>query len=346
MGHVRDLPANELGVDIEHDFRPTYQLVKGKGEVVSEIREAAAGAERVYLATDPDREGEAIAWHVAAAAGLHESKTQRITFHQVTKSAVQEALAHPRTWIAPDRRPAGAPRARPPGGLPDQPAAEQVAAQGALGRARAIRGAAPGRGPRARDPGLCARGILDAGGRAASGASAASELFRARLHKMGGQDPDLQDRGRPATDPGRAGKGRIPVTRVQKGQRQRNPQPPFITSTLQAEAGRKLHSSPRQTMRLAQQLYEGIDLDGERVGLITYMRTDSTHVAPEAQDEARAVHRRALGREVSARQAARLPRQGGAGPGGARGHSPHLRACAPRRPCASTWTTSRRACTS
>ena len=155
------------------------------------------------------------------------------------------------------------------------------------------------------------------------------EVFRARLHKIRGQDPDLKTEADLQPILAVLEKAEYQVTRVQKGERQRKPQPPFITSTLQAEAGRKLRSSPRQTMRLAQQLYEGIDLDGERVGLITYMRTDSTNVAPEAQQEARQLYCRGVRRRLPPRAATRLPRQGGAGPRGARGHPPYVRVAHP-----------------
>lgn len=287
VGHVRDLPEKGLGIDIEHGFQPTYELVKGKDKVIAEIREAAESSSRIYLATDPDREGEAIAWHVAAAARLDPAKTQRIAFHQVTKSAVQEAIAQPRALdmnlidaqqarrtldrlvgyrISPllsktMRKPLSAGRV------------QSVALRLVVEREREIMAFMPEE-----------YWTLDAD---LQRRTREKERFRARLFKIAGKDPELHQESDVQRVLDALQGATYTVTRVQKGTRQRKPQPPFITSTLQAEAGRKLHYSPRQTMRLAQQLYEGIDLEGERVGLITYMRTDSTHVAPEAQQEAR-----------------------------------------------------------
>jgi DNA topoisomerase-1 len=287
VGHVRDLPSDKLGVEIEEGFRPSYQLIEGKDKVVSDIREAASKAESIYLATDPDREGEAIAWHVAAAANLDESKTQRVTFYQVTKSAVQEAIAKPR---ALDRDLIDAQQARR---VLDRLVGYQISPLLSKSLRKALSAG--------RVQSVALRLVVDRereilafvpqeywtleaelkrriGGR---------EVLRARLFKIRGQDPDLKSEADVQPLLAVLGKAEYQVTRVHKGERQRKPQPPFVTSTLQAEAGRKFRFSPRQTMRLAQQLYEGIDLQGERVGLITYMRTDSTNVAPEAQQEAR-----------------------------------------------------------
>ncbi len=287
VGHVRDLPSDQLGVEIEQGFRPSYQLLKGKADVVSEIRKAASGAEHVYLATDPDREGEAIAWHVAIAAGLDDSKTQRVTFYQVTKSAVQEALAHPRTV---DCDLVDAQQARR---VLDRLVGYQISPLLSKSMRKALSAG--------RVQSVALRLVVDREREILAFVPqeywtleaelkrriGGHEVFRARLHKIRGQDPDLKAEADLQPILAVLEKAEYQVTRVHQGQRQRNPQPPFVTSTMQAEAGRKLRSSPRQTMRLAQQLYEGIDLAGERVGLITYMRTDSTNVAAEAQQEAR-----------------------------------------------------------
>ena len=308
VGHVRDLPPKGLGVDIEHGFRPTYQLVRGKGTVIDEIRQASQRSDLVYLATDPDREGEAIAWHVAEAAKLDEAKTQRIAFHQVTKAAVQEALANPRGL---DRELIDAQQARRVldrlVGYQISPIlsktlrrrlsagrVQSVALRLVVEREREILAFVPEE-----------YWTLDA---ELARRTVERERFTARLLKISGmatsgdrqggagsateagawaKDPELPDREAVDRLLAALDGATYTVTRVQKGERRRNPQPPFITSTLQADAGRKLHYSPRQTMRLAQQLYEGIELEDETVGLITYMRTDSTHVAPEAQAEAR-----------------------------------------------------------
>ena len=287
VGHVRDLPAKELGVDVEHGFIPTYHLVRGKGEILQEIQKAASDCQVVYLATDPDREGEAIAWHVAVAAHLDDAKTQRVTFHQVTKAAVEEAIAHPR---ALDRDLVDAQQARR---VLDRLVGYQISPLLSKSMRRALSAG--------RVQSVALRLVVDREREILAFVpeeywtlqaelerrSREKEHFVAALAKVAGKDPELRQQADVQRILDALAGATYTVTRVQKGERQRRPQPPFITSTLQAEAGRKLRFSPRQTMALAQQLYEGIDLDGERVGLITYMRTDSTQVAPEAQGEAR-----------------------------------------------------------
>ena len=284
VGHVRDLPPKELGVDVEHDFRPTYHVARGKGEVLREIQEAAAAASAIFLATDPDREGEAIAWHVSEGAHLDQEKTRRVSFHQVTKEAVKTAMAEPRQLdrdlidaqqarrvldrlvgyqISPllsktMRKPLSAGRV------------QSVALRLVVDREREILAFVP-------EEYWTLEAELQ---RQIEG----KERFRARLHHIAGKKPELGSRAAMDKILPELKTATYSVSRVKKGTRQQRPRPPFITSTLEVEAGA---NSPRQTMRLAQQLYEGIDLDGERVGLITYMRTDSTHVAPEAQAEAR-----------------------------------------------------------
>jgi DNA topoisomerase-1 len=287
VGHVRDLPPKELGVDIEDGFRPTYHLVRGKGPIIDEIRDASRRSDLVYLATDPDREGEAIAWHVAEAAKLDAAKTRRISFDQVTKAAVQEALTRPR---ALDRELIDAQQARRVldrlVGYQISPLlsktlrrrlsagrVQSVALRLVVEREREILAFVPEE-----------YWTLDALFRRRT---PEQERFTARLLKIKGKDPALPNRESVDRVLAALKGATYTVTRVQRGERRRNPQPPFITSTLQADAGRKLRFSPRQTMRLAQQLYEGVELEDETVGLITYMRTDSTHVAPEAQAEAR-----------------------------------------------------------
>ena len=295
VGHVRDLPRKELAVDVEHGFRPTYEIAAKKVEVVKEIRQAAAGADLVYLATDPDREGEAIAWHVREAAHIDPAKTRRVAFNQVTKAAVRAAIEQPRALdrdlidaqqarrvldrlvgyqISPllsktMRRPLSAGRV------------QSVALRLVVEREREIVAFVPEE-----------YWTLEADLRRRI---EGQEQFRARLYKIAGQDPELGSRESMDEILPILEKATYTVSKVKKGTRQRKPPPPFITSTLQATAGARLRYSPRQTMRLAQQLYEGIDLAGERVGLITYMRTDSTQVAPEAQAEARRYVQETLG---------------------------------------------------
>lgn len=288
VGHVRDLPAKGLGVDIEHGFAPTYGVVKGKADIVRALRSKGQRSDRVYLATDPDREGEAIAWHVAKACGFDADKIRRISFHQVTKSAVLEALANPR---ALDNDLIDAQQARR---VLDRLVGYQISPL--LSRTMRKRLSA------GRVQSVTLRLVVDREREIQAFVpeeywsldalfrrrTEGREEFTASLYRVSGKKPDLHSRADVDAILDRLEGASFCVSRVKLGKRRRKPQPPFITSTLQAEAGRKLRFSPRKTMRVAQQLYEGIDLDGERVGLITYMRTDSTHVASEAQSEARA----------------------------------------------------------
>ncbi|MBM3188180.1 MAG: type I DNA topoisomerase [Chloroflexi bacterium] len=287
VGHVRDLPQKELGVDVERGFQPTYQVTPGKEKVIHAIREATKGAELIYLATDPDREGEAIAWHVSQAAHLDDAKLRRVAFYQVTKSAVQEALQQPRRL---DADLIDAQQARR---VLDRLVGYQISPLLSKAMRRALSAG--------RVQSVALRLVVEREREILAFVPEeywtleaelrrrveAKERFRARLFKIKGQDPQLAERSHIDAILPVLERATYTVTRVQKGTRQRNPQPPFITSTMQAEASHKLRFSPRQTMRLAQQLYEGIDLEGERVGLITYMRTDSPQVAAEAQAEAR-----------------------------------------------------------
>jgi DNA topoisomerase-1 len=288
VGHVRDLPVKELGVDIAADFQPTYVTDAKKRKVVDEIAEAARSAEAVFLATDPDREGEAIAWHVQEAAGLNPARTRRISFNQVTPEAVRQALAAPRDL---DRDLIAAQEARR---VLDRLVGYQISPL--LGRAMHNWRLSAGRVQSValrlvveREREILAfvpeeYWTLDA---LLQRRTTAQERFTARLLKVRGEEPGLRSKGQVDAILRELEGADYVVTRVQPGKRQRKPQPPFITSTMQAEAGSKLGFNSRRTMRFAQQLYEGIELGGEIVGLITYMRTDSTHVAPEAQQEAR-----------------------------------------------------------
>ena len=162
MGHVRDLPKSKLGVDVDEGFAPNYEVIPLRRKVLSEIREAAKGVSEIYVATDPDREGEAIGWHLAVELGAgNKKKIRRLMFNEITKKAVQEALdPSPGDRLADGRCAAGAPRARPAGRLQDQPAALGQGAARAERRSRAVGGAQAGVRPRARDSGVRARGVL------------------------------------------------------------------------------------------------------------------------------------------------------------------------------------------
>src|SRR6266550_2859303 len=249
IGHLRDLPRRELGVDVENNFAPKYVTIKEKAKTLAEIKKAAKAADRVLLATDPDREGEAIAWHVASQLNGN-GNVQRVLFHEITKDAVAQALAHP---LEIDQRKVDAQQARR-----------------VLDRLVGYK-TSP----------LLWKSIktdLEKDGQA----------FQARLHKLEGKKPEIKDEATARAIVADALKIPFKVTAVEKGERRRAAPPPFRTSTLQQEAAKQLGFSAAVTMRIAQQLYEGIEVGEEGpVGLITYMRTDSVRVADSAIAQAR-----------------------------------------------------------
>jgi DNA topoisomerase-1 len=295
VGHVRDLPQKTLGVDLERDFAPTYVTIPKKQKVVRELRAAAKKASSVIMATDPDREGEAIAWHVAEELELPSEQVGRAVFHEVTRPAVLEALQNP-TRIDADK--VNAQQARR---ILDRLVGYQVSP---LLWKVFFPGLSAGRVQTVALRLICEReeeieafqpveywkiaALLEAEGKS----------FTAELFKEDGKEPELGSeaaalavlesvRGRPFV-----------VGAVEEKERRRNPYPPFITSTLQQDASRRFGFGARKTMRLAQELYEGLELGDEgAVGLITYMRTDSTRVSLLAVDQARGYVAEAFGDE-------------------------------------------------
>ena len=288
MGHIRDLPASTLGIDVENNYQPKYIIIKGKNALVKELKAEAKQAETVYLATDPDREGEAISWHLASVLGLDPAAPNRVTFDEITKKGIQEGMAHPR---AIDMDLFNAQQARREldrlVGYKLSPFLWHKVRKGlSAGRVQSV----AVRIIRDReleieqfkpeeywniDASLKPRG---------SGAA-----FTARL-SAGADGKKLTVRNKQEADAIVAAlEGRpYTVTRVDKGQRRRQPQPPFITSTLQQDASRALGFSATRTMRAAQRLYEGMEVAGYgQIGLITYMRTDSLRIADEAAAAAR-----------------------------------------------------------
>ncbi len=298
VGHVRDLYKSKLSVDIEHDFRPLYTIPKEKKKIVAELTEAVARAEEVYLATDPDREGEAIAWHVAETTGLEPERTRRVVFHEITRQAVAEAFAHAR---AIDQNLVNAQQTRR---ILDRLVGYQISP---LLWRKVRRGLSAGRVQT-----VALRLIVEREREIQAFVpeeywSITAELakqepeqrrFRARLVKINGEDFRIatgEDARRLVAELEQA---IWEVSKVQRGERRRRPAAPFTTSTMQQEAARALGFTANRTMRLAQELYEGIPLGPEgATGLITYMRTDSTHVAAEAQAEARGYIRETFGAE-------------------------------------------------
>ncbi len=304
IGHVRDLLKSRLSVDIENDFAPTYRVIREKRDVVKEIKQAARQAEEIYLATDPDREGEAIAWHLIQAANLPEDRVRRVVFHEITKSAVDEAFAHPRGI---DMQLVNAQQARR---ILDRLVGYQispllwrnvrsrlsagrvqsVALRLVVEREREIRAFVPEE--------YWTIDALLAEVSTRHLPEPERPTFKARLFRVEGQEPHLPNEEAAQALVHELEKAAYVVTSVRQRQRRRRPSPPFTTSTMQQEANRRLGFTARRTMQVAQQLYEGIELGDEgSVGLITYMRTDSVNVSKEAQAEARAFIAERFGEE-------------------------------------------------
>ena len=286
VGHVRDLPKNELGIDVEHGFEPSYEALPAKRKVIGELQSAAAKAERVLLATDPDREGEAIGWHVAELLRGSGRPVQRVMFHEITKHAVQEALAHPRELDV---------------NLINSQQARRVLDRlvgytlSPLLWDKVKRGLSAGRVQSVALKMICDREAeivafspeeywhLDA-----RLAAEAPPTFVARLALKDGKKLVVHDGATAAAIKEEVEKAAFTVAKVNRRRRQQKAPPPFVTAKLQQAAYARYRFPVRKTMQLAQRLYEGVDLGGgERVGLITYMRTDSVRVAAEALDAVR-----------------------------------------------------------
>jgi DNA topoisomerase-1 len=296
MGHVRDLPKSRLGVDEKRRFRPEYKVLPAKKKVLEELKKAASNAEALYIATDPDREGEAIGWHLAQELGLPKSKIYRILFNEITERAVTAAFRQPGKI---DTNKVNAQQARR---VLDRLVGYKLSP---LLWEKVRRGLSAGR-----VQSVAVRLITEREREMQAFVPVEYWSLHARLR--GHVPPEFvaslrEVRGRKAELPSESTTLAVmtelhgqawTVSDVTRGERRRNPAAPFITSTLQQEAGRKLHFTAKKTMLLAQQLYEGIALGDEGlVGLITYMRTDAVRIAPEAQAEARAWVTERLGRE-------------------------------------------------
>ncbi len=296
-GHVRDLPENpgkgKFGVDVEHDFAPEYVVSDDRRRQVDAIARAARRASTVYLATDLDREGEAIAWHVAEAAGVPSDKQRRVTFSEITEGAIREAFAHPRTidtnlvdaqqtrrivdrLVGYTLSPLLSRKVR--GGL-SAGRVQSVAVRLVVEREREIAAFV------AREY-WTLRAILSTGD---------GERFEAEVVRIEDAPIDVPDEPTARRHAEALGGLRPVVGKVAARNQKRNPSPPFTTSTLQQEASRKLGFSPKRTMSIAQRLYEGVDTPAGHVGVITYMRTDSTAIAGVAMGEAREVIRERFG---------------------------------------------------
>lgn len=283
MGHVRDLPKSKMGVDTENQYEPTYITIRGKGPVLKDLKTAAKKAKKVYLAADPDREGEAIAWHLAHSLEIDEHSDCRVVFNEITKPAIKEAFKHPRP-INNDLVDAQQARRildrlvgynispllwkKVKKGL-SAGRVQSVALKLIIEREKEIQSFQP-------EEYWSIEGLFSADG----------ETFTGHFYGLDNEKMELKSR----TDVDRVldamTEKAFKVTSVNKRERYRNPVPPFITSSLQQEAGRKLNFRARKTMMVAQQLYEGIDIGNQgTTGLITYMRTDSTRISDVARTE-------------------------------------------------------------
>ncbi|MDE1368420.1 type I DNA topoisomerase [Bacillus licheniformis] len=284
MGHVRDLPKSQMGVDIEQNFEPKYITIRGKGPVLKELKTAAKKAKKVYLAADPDREGEAIAWHLAHSLDLDLNSDCRVVFNEITKDAIKESFKHPR-MINMD--------------LVDAQQARRILDRLVGYKISPILWKKVKKGLSAgRVQSVALRLIIDwekeindfipeeywtIEGSFLKG----KETFEASFFGINGEKHQLKSEDDVKQILSRIKGNKFEVKKVTKKERKRNPALPFTTSTLQQEAARKLNFRAKKTMMIAQQLYEGIDLGKEgTVGLITYMRTDSTRISNTAQEEA------------------------------------------------------------
>jgi DNA topoisomerase-1 len=291
VGHVRDLPSNRMGVDIENDFEPRYIVPARRKDVVRELRADVRKSSAVYLATDPDREGEAISWHLLEALGsaIGLRPVKRVEFHEITGDAIARAFANPREI---DMQRVDAQQARR---ILDRIVGYTLSPllRAKMGR----RGLSAGRVQSVavrlvveREREIEAFVSLEYWSLEAELAKQESgaRSFLARLHRIRGEEPKLHSEADVYKVVAELEKSVYTVASVREGQRRRKPAPPFTTSTMQQEASRRLRLTAQRAMRYAQQLYEGMDLGDGPVGLITYMRTDSVHVAEQAQAEARA----------------------------------------------------------
>jgi DNA topoisomerase-1 len=287
VGHVRDLLRSQLSVDTEDNFKPRYRVPNEKRQVVKELKAAAGKAEAIYLATDPDREGEAIAWHLLEAADIEPDRTHRVVFHEITREAIEKAFGDTRTinmdlvnaqqarrildrLVGYNLSPLLWSKVR---GRLSAGRVQSVALRMIVDRENEIRAF------EANEYWTIDAELIKPG---------APPSFQARLRRIDGENADLGSEADviPVAEDMR--EAEYAVSALRKGKRSRKPAAPFITSTLQQAASRRLSFTARRTMAIAQQLYEGIEVgSGESVGLITYMRSDSTHVAQSAVDDAR-----------------------------------------------------------
>jgi DNA topoisomerase-1 len=288
IGHVRDLLRSQLSVDVENDFTPKYRVPNEKRPVVKEIKSLAKSAQEIYLATDPDREGEAIAWHLMESADIDPQYTHRVVFHEITEPAIEAAFAHPReiNMNLVDAQQARRVLDRLVGYQISPLLWQKVRGRLSAGRVQSVALRLVVEREREIDAFVPEEYWTIAAEFEPEGTQ---DTFIAKLVRLDSEEPSLGSEAEVQPVLADMESGVYQVSKVKRGERRRSPAAPYTTSTLQQEASRRLGFSPRRTMALAQQLYEGVDLgEGGTIGLITYMRTDSTNVSELAQKEARA----------------------------------------------------------
>ncbi len=287
MGHIRDLPKSKLGIDIEHDFEPEYINIRGKGDLIKSLKTDAKKAKKVYLATDPDREGEAIAWHLAKILENDKDKITRVTFNEITKTAVQKAIKEPRNI---DLNTVDAQQARR---VLDRIVGYKISP---ILWKKVKRGLSAGR-----VQSVAVKLIVDRENEienfipeeywniyADLKDEKSKKQFEARFYGKNGKKQEIHSKEEIAQILKTIENAKYTVSEVKKGEKKRNPAPPFTTSTMQQEASRKLGFTLKKTMSVAQGLYEGVKIaEKGTVGLITYMRTDSTRISEEARASAK-----------------------------------------------------------
>ena len=287
QGHVRDLPKSQIGVDVENGFEPKYITIRGRGEILNRIRKEARSASKIYLATDPDREGEAISWHLANVLGIDEKSPCRIEFHEVTAKAVKAAVKTPRT-INMDL--VNAQQARR---VLDRLVGYKISP---LLWRKVKKGLSAGRVQSVATKMICDREeeidifVPEEYWTITAALTMGKAKVSARFTGFGGEKAELHSRDEADAVLEKCKGASFHVSQIKKGERRKFPAAPFTTSNLQQEASRKLGFTTQKTMQIAQQLYEGVEIAGEgSQGLVTYIRTDSTRIADEALEAVRAM---------------------------------------------------------
>lgn len=309
MGHVIDLPKSQMAVDIENNYKPKYITIRGKGDVLKDLRKSAKKAKKIYLAADPDREGEAIAWHLAHALNVDENSKCRVVFNEITKDAIKESFKHPRTI---DHDLVDAQQARR---ILDRLVGYNISP---LLWKKIKKGLSAGRVQSVAMKLIIDREKEIQNFKPEEYWSIVAKIlkedteFEGSFYGMNGKKKDLKNESEVKEIINRLN-DEFHVEKVMKRERRRNPAKPFITSSLQQEAARKLNFRARKTMMIAQQLYEGIDLgrkSGGITGLITYMRTDSTRISETAKSEASSYIKDTFGEEYLGKTASKKAKEG------------------------------------